>query len=222
MSWFEASSRVPLLISYPKRFEAKNVKQNVSSLDLLPTLVDLVGQTPDPRLPIDGQSLVPFLEGTESPRTVYGEYLGEGTIAPLMMIRRGPWKYVTCLVDPPQLFNLEKDPKEMQNLAVSTDSAIKEVFDAFTDEANQRWDFKRIHAEVLKSQRSRKLCWDALTRGRFQSWDYQPHEPASEQYIRNGIPLEDLELRSRYPPVDAMGREKPRGHAKDMAGAVGE
>lgn len=183
MSWFEASSRVPLLISYPKQFEPRKVSQNVSSLDLLPTLVDLVGQTPDPRLPIDGQSLVPFLEGNENPRTVYGEYLGEGTIAPLMMIRRGPWKFVTCPVDPPQLFNLDEDPKELRNLAASTDSAIKKVFDSFTDEANQRWDFKRIHAEVLKSQRSRKLCWDALTRGRFQSWDYQPHEPASEQYV---------------------------------------
>lgn len=42
------------------------------------------------------------------------------------------------------------------------------------------------------------------------------------RYIRNGVPLEELELRSRYPPVDAMGREKPRGQAKDMAGAIGE
>jgi len=42
------------------------------------------------------------------------------------------------------------------------------------------------------------------------------------RYIRNGVPLEELELRSRYPPVDAMGREKPRGQAKEMAGAIGE
>ena len=183
MSWFEASSRVPLLISYPKRFEPRNIPQSVSSIDLLPTLVDLIGRSTDPLLPIDGQSLLPYLEGSTSPRTVYGEYLGEGTIAPLMMIRRGPWKFVTCPVDPPQLFNLEEDPQELHNLATSTDHPIKAVLDSFTKEANQRWDFKRIHAEVLKSQRSRKLCWDALTRGRFQSWDYQPREPASEQYV---------------------------------------
>ena len=183
MSWFEASARVPLLISYPKRFEPRNVMQSVSNLDLLPTLVDLVGQTTDPRLPIDGQSLVPFLEGNGTSRTVYGEYLGEGTVAPLMMIRRGPWKFVICPVDPPQLFNLEEDPRELRNLATGTDADVKEVFQAFEREANARWDFKRIHADVLKSQRSRKLCWDALTRGRFQSWDYQPREPASEQYV---------------------------------------
>ena len=42
------------------------------------------------------------------------------------------------------------------------------------------------------------------------------------RYIRNGIPLEDLEFRARYPPVDAMGRVKERGHAKGMAGTIGE
>ena len=183
MSWFEASSRVPLLFSYPKRFTPRQIPHSVSTLDLLPTLVDLVGQSLDPRLPIDGQSLLPFLEGSGTPQTVYGEYLGEGTIAPLMMIRRGPWKFVTCPEDPPQLFNIDEDPRELRNLATSTDEAVKEVFKAFEKEACARWDFKRIHAEVLKSQRSRKLCWDALTRGRFQSWDYQPHEPASEQYV---------------------------------------
>jgi arylsulfatase A-like enzyme len=181
MSWFEASARVPLLISYPKRFEPGYINHSVSSMDLLPTLVDLVGQTTDPRLPLDGRSLVPFLEGNGSPRTVYGEYLGEGTVAPLMMIRRGPWKFVTCPVDPPQLFNLDEDPRELTNLATSTDATVKQAFQAFELEANARWDFKRIHAEVLKSQRSRKLCWDALTRGRFQSWDYQPRELASDQ-----------------------------------------
>ena len=183
MSWFEASARVPLLISYPKRFEPRYIPQSVSTLDLLPTLVDLVGQSLDSRLPIDGESLVPFLKGNGSPRTIYGEYLGEGTIAPLMMIRRGPWKFVTCPTDLPQLFNIEEDPRELRNLATSDDAAIKKTLGVFEMEANARWDFKRIHKEVLKSQRSRKLCWNALIRGRFQSWDYQPHEPASEQYV---------------------------------------
>lgn len=145
--------------------------------------MDLVGQSLDPRLPIDGQSLVPFLEGNGDPRVVYGEYLGEGTVAPLMMIRRGPWKFVICPTDPVQLFNLEEDPRELHNLAISNDATVKEILLRFEEEAKERWDFKRIHAEVLKSQRSRKLCWDALTRGRFQSWDYQPREPASEQYV---------------------------------------
>lgn len=184
MSWFEASARVPLLISYPKLFAPKLITRNVSALDILPTLVDLVNGSLDKRLPIDGHSLVPYLhgfDGTDGQDTVYGEYAGEGTISPLMMIRRGPWKFVTCPVDPPQLFNLIEDPEELRNLATSVDPGVQGVFDAFTKEAHARWDFDRIHADVLKSQRSRRLCWDALKEGRFQSWDYQPHENAGSQ-----------------------------------------
>lgn len=43
------------------------------------------------------------------------------------------------------------------------------------------------------------------------------------RYIRSNIPLDELELRARYPPVDAMGGEKRRrGDAKGIAAAYGE
>ncbi|KAI4224671.1 MAG: hypothetical protein LQ349_007197 [Xanthoria aureola] len=226
MSWFEGSARVPLLISYPQRFTNKTIPQNVSSLDLLPTLVDLVGGSIDSRLPLDGNSLLPYLESANgldiTNDTVYGEYAGEGTIAPLMMIRRGPWKFVTCPVDPPQLFNLRADPKELQNLATSQTPEIRNVLTSFVKEAHERWNFTKIHDEVLRSQRSRRVCWDALTRGRFESWDYQPKEEAREKYIRSNVPLDELELRARYPPVDHLGHELPRGKAKGVAGSYNQ
>ena len=222
MSWHEASSRVPLLISHPQRFIPKNISSNVSTLDILPTLVDLVNGALDRRLHLDGNSLFPYLSGHSGSDTVYGEYTGEGTIAPLMMIRRGPWKFTICPTDPPQLFNLNSDPKELVNLATSTDPSDQSVFAAFLEEADAKWNFPQIHAEVLKSQHARRLCWDALKQGRFESWDYQPKADAKNGYIRSNVPLDELELRARYPPVDAMGREKPRGHAKGLAGAWGE
>lgn len=182
MSWFEASARVPLLISYPHCIEPRIIKESVSSMDLLPTLVELIGSSVDKRLPLDGRSLLPYLYGSEEANTVIGEYAGEGTIAPYMMIRRGPWKFITCPADPPQLFNLETDPKELVNLATCPlHAADKVILDQFTKEAEERWNFKNIHAEVLKSQRARRLCWSALTRGRFESWDYQPHNDAKQE-----------------------------------------
>lgn len=156
-------------------------------MDILPTLVDLVGGEMDTRLPMDGHSLLPYLSGTQSRKntgedTVYGEYAGEGTIAPIMMIRRGPWKFVTCPADPYQLFNLGNDPKELVNLMQKEqDPHTREIADAFIAEAHARWDFPAIHAEVLKSQRTRRLCWDALRQGRFESWDYQPRDDAREK-----------------------------------------
>ena len=187
MSWFEGSARVPLIISYPKHYSPKHVSQNVSAMDILPTLVDLVGGTIDDRLPLDGTSLLPYLEGDDIPATltdtVYGEYAGEGTVAPLMMIREGPWKFVTCPVDPPQLFNLKDDPKELKNLAIKPASDVHMILEDFIDKAHERWDFERIHAEVLRSQRQRRVCWDALSRGRFEAWDYQPKNDASTRYV---------------------------------------
>ena len=180
MSWFEASARVPLLISYPKQLPSKLVTENVSTLDVLPTLVDLVGGTLEKRLPMDGRSLLPLIyeDGTDNAQTVFGEYAGEGTIAPSMMMRRGPWKFVICSVDPPQLYNLRNDPKELYNLARSEDPQIQGLLCTFMNEARERWDFEKIHQDVLRSQRTRRLCWDALTKGRFEGWDYQPKEDA--------------------------------------------
>ena len=187
MSFHEGSARVPLMIFDPRQVAPKVVYQNVSNIDILPTLVDLVNGSLDIRLPMDGNSLVPYLNGRAlglpNYDTVYGEYCGEGTIAPLMMIRSGDWKLVICPADPPQFFNLKWDPHELQNLATSSDSDLQEIFEHFMVMAKNRWDFGAIQSEVLKSQRTRRLCWDALREGRFESWDYQPREDAGNKYV---------------------------------------
>ncbi|KAJ5651738.1 hypothetical protein N7507_009164 [Penicillium longicatenatum] len=119
MTWFENSARVPMLFYAPKLFEPKRIKENVSTMDMLPTFVDLVGAPLIKDLPLDGVSLMPYLTGGEGPRTdtVYGEYMGEGTQAPLIMIRRGCWKFIYSTIDPPMLFNVAADPEEKINLA---------------------------------------------------------------------------------------------------------
>lgn len=195
MSYFEASVRVPLLVSYPQQFEPHRVSKNVSTLDILPTMCDLVGTKPFPGLPMDGTSLLPHLEGREGHDTVIAEYTGEGTISPLLMIRRGPWKYITCPTDGSQLFNLETDPLELHDLAKAVgkqsgkettslsveDLKIKAVFEAFEAEANSRWDYETITEQVLLSQRKRRLVWSALNQGRFISWDYNPQDDGREK-----------------------------------------
>ncbi|KIW20408.1 choline-sulfatase [Exophiala spinifera] len=200
MSYFENSVRVPMLISHPQQFKPHRVSQNVSTLDLMPTLVDLIGSKLVPGLPVDGLSLLPHLYGSDGGHdTVFAEYMGEGTVAPLMMIRRGDWKYVTCPVDPPQLFNLRDDPLELKNLATSEDPQTQAVFKAFEREANAKWDFQKITDDVLTCQRQRRLVWSALTKGRFESWDWKGHEDGRTKYIRSQIPLDELERRARYP-----------------------
>lgn len=190
MSYFEASVRVPLLVHYPKQFAPRRVSQNVSTLDILPTLVDLVGAKLSPHLPLDGLSLFPHLNGNGAAGhdTVFAEYCGEGTIAPMMMIRRGPWKYITCPADPDQLYNLDDDPLELRNLAANKISGpsgeAKAVLDAFVNEANAKWDFKKITQDCRVSQQQRMFVWKALKVGKFTSWDYNPIDDGREKYAR--------------------------------------
>ncbi|KAF5862273.1 hypothetical protein ETB97_011886 [Aspergillus alliaceus] len=119
MVWYENSARVPMIMHAPKRFAPKRISQNVSTMDLLPTFVDLVGAQLIQELPMDGVSLLPYLTGEDGLKTdtVLGEYMAEGTQSPVVMIRRGRWKFVYSLIDPPMLFDVEADPEEKVNLA---------------------------------------------------------------------------------------------------------
>jgi choline-sulfatase len=228
MSYFEASVRVPLLIHHPATFKPHRVSANVSTLDILPTLVDLAHTKLWPGLPMDGTSLLPHLQDRAGGSdTVFAEYCGEGTVAPMMMIRRGDWKYITCPADPDQLYNLKADPQERVNLALLPSKhplVTPEVSKAqadFVAEAKAKWDMPAITSAVLLSQRQRRLAWAALRTGHFTSWDYNPPHDGREMYIRSHIPLDDLELRARFPPVDHKGRDMFAGLGGTGAGGMG-
>lgn len=210
MSYFESSVRVPLLVHYPKEFAPRRVSENVSTLDILPTLVDLAKTQVNPDMPLDGRSLFPLLNGGKGNDTVFAEYCGEGTVAPLMMIKRGDWKYITCPADPDQLYNLRNDPDEIINLAKSgkaQNQAAIQVLHAFQAEAAAKWDMKKITQDVLLSQKQRIFVWGALKIGKHTSWDFNPEDDGREKYIRSHMPLDQLELKARFPPVDTYGHE---------------
>lgn len=199
MSWFEGSARVPMIVHAPGRFAPGRVRESVSTIDLLPTFAELAngGIAPEYAVAIDGRSLLPHLTGSGGHDEVIGEYLGEGAIAPLLMIRRGRYKFVHSAPDPDQLFDLEADPLELHNLA--QEPAYLDLCKQFRDEVTRRWDYARLHAEVIASQRRRKLVSRALMKGKVTPWDHQPTFDASTQYMRNTIDLDDLERRARFP-----------------------
>lgn len=119
MNWFEMAARVPMIVYAPNRYSPKRVTENVSTMDLLPTFVSMASSSVDPTLPMDGKSLMPYITGSTDSKadTVVGEYMGEGTLSPLVMIRRGRWKFIYSPIDPPQLFDIVADPEERVNLA---------------------------------------------------------------------------------------------------------
>jgi len=202
MSFFEGSTRVPLVVSAPKRFAPHRVSTPVSTVDLLPTLVELT-HDPDARPvldDIDGVSLVPLLAGESDAREmVFGEYLAEGAIAPIVMVRDGPLKLVCSPTDPDQLYDVSVDPLERTNLAGSlrygADHARLRAVVA------NRWNLDELDTQVRSSQRRRHAIARAQQQGRLTVWDFTPTADASHQYIRNHLDLGELESRARFPPV---------------------
>jgi choline-sulfatase len=139
------------------------------------------------------------LQGDGGHDETLGEYLAEGAIAPIVMIRRGRYKFIHTPADPDQLFDLSADPKELVNLAANPEHAA--LVEQFRAEVDKRWDIDAIHRDVLASQRRRRFHYAASTQGRIQAWDWQPFVDASQRYMRNHIELDTLEAMARFPRV---------------------
>ncbi len=90
------------------------ITDDVSQLDLLPTLRDLADLPPDPDLP--GRSLHSTVrDGSDRP--VFAEYHAQGMLSAGFMIKHGRYKLCEYVDHPPQLFDLEADPDELTDLA---------------------------------------------------------------------------------------------------------
>ncbi|MDD5199376.1 MAG: sulfatase-like hydrolase/transferase [Terrimicrobiaceae bacterium] len=137
--FYEGSVRVPMFVRAPRRWPAARRRENVSTLDLFPTLCAAAGiEAP---ADLDARSLAPLLEG----RT--GDWLNE-TYAQYdtdeFMLKRGNLKYLTFGGKGPDvLFDLAGDPGESSNqLAVHSLAAsaeeMRERLHAFIETRTQR------------------------------------------------------------------------------------
>jgi choline-sulfatase len=197
MSFFEGSARVPLMVAAPGLTPGL-VETPVSTIDLCPTLADLAGIDMSDVMPwTDGESLVPLARGTPRTAPVALEYVAEGSIAPMVCLRHGDWKYTRCPADPEQLFNLREDPDELVNRAA--DPAAADTLAAFRAMADARWNLARFDADVRASQARRWVVYPALRNGAYYPWDHQPLARASERYMRNHMDLNVLEESRRWP-----------------------
>jgi arylsulfatase A-like enzyme/Flp pilus assembly protein TadD len=113
---------VPLIVSGPGMKEAR-IRENVSHVDIFPTVCDLLGLA-KPR-GLQGESLAPFLAGKSRKAVpIYFEAL-EASLnngwAPLRGIIDAGKKYIDSPI--PELYSLETDFDEKINLAPLTDLA---------------------------------------------------------------------------------------------------
>jgi len=116
-SFYEGSASVPLIVSWPGHVPEGERSQHVCNLvDLGPTMIDLAGAESLPD--IDGRSLAPIVQGEAAgwPDETFSEHYPSHGVPPTRMVRRGPWKLVHFDGYRPQLFNLDDDPNEWNDL----------------------------------------------------------------------------------------------------------
>jgi choline-sulfatase len=113
---YDATLRIAFLMSGPGVPAGMRVKQQVRTIDFLPTVLEVLGGKAPAS--IQGASLMPFFAGRDAPTAVsYAETLYPKINmgwAELRAIRTNRWKYVRA--PKPELFDLSQDPAETANL----------------------------------------------------------------------------------------------------------
>lgn len=137
---YDPALRVPLMFRWPGRVKRGVVRDFTESVDVPPTILDLLGAQ---KLPVQhGQSLRAYVEGRRVARprvSVFSEYL-ENEEA---YVRTGRWKLIHCSgrrertdgykTDNPkpgrrvQLYDLQRDPGEFRNVTAENREVVKKL-----------------------------------------------------------------------------------------------
>lgn len=108
----------------------------------------------------DGTSLVPLLTGKSPTRhepsgTVLAEYEGHGVTTVGRMIRRANFKLNYYHGQRSELFDLDSDPDEFNDLI--DDPGYASIAQELTDEVTADWDGQKIFDSVVSSQKQRLI-----------------------------------------------------------------
>ncbi|MBI2805939.1 MAG: sulfatase [Planctomycetes bacterium] len=112
--------QVPLIVRLPGQGSGKNIADPVSSIDVMPTILDLLDVSVSDKVKkqLRGASLVPALKGEAVQRDVFSETDYRQYTYKRSIITPDGWKLIYTLETKSQeLFNLNDDPGETNNLA---------------------------------------------------------------------------------------------------------
>ncbi|MFP4621134.1 MAG: arylsulfatase [Bacteroidales bacterium] len=164
-SVYEGGIHVPFLMKLGDEFPAnKTVDVPAAHIDILPTILDICNISMEKEVQIDGKSLLPLIQGNEVPwadRPLYF-YWQRSYPEPYqnVAVRKGNYKLVghapyTASLDDLELFNLEKDPYEQNNILSSNKEQAREFKSLFDD-----WYGKIMESPHLNEIQSIKVGSD--------------------------------------------------------------
>lgn len=114
--FYESAVKVPLILRLPAG-ETQRVKQNVSLVDILPTLLEIADINKPTDLPGDSLLGIAQHQRDETTRAVFSEYHHMGMLNAGFMLKQGDHKLCHYVDSEPQLFNVHIDPLENCDLA---------------------------------------------------------------------------------------------------------
>ena len=151
--FYESAVKVPLMLRLPSG-ETRRVSQNISLVDVLPTLLDIVGLEKPAELP--GESLIEIARNQQhkTTRTVFSEYHHMGMLNAGYMLKCGDYKLCYYVGNQPQLFNVDIDPLENSDLALNPDYA--EIRSTLEDALYEIVDPESEDARAKENQQMRR------------------------------------------------------------------
>ena len=168
---YEGGVREPLLVSWPGHImEGSTCCEPVNGPDFYPTLLEAAGLSLRPQQHKDGISLIPLFTGTESLNREalfwhYPHYGNQGG-TPGSSVLMYPWKLIEFFEDGRlELYNLEVDPGELENLIEKESERAKTM-------KNRLHDWQKNTGALIPEPNPDFIPWskDHLERG-FEPWD---------------------------------------------------
>ncbi len=146
---YEESIGVPMLLSGQQCSGRNHVKTPVSLIDVFPTILNTFGL--DGVADISGRSLFEIAkENDDDKRLIVSEYHGAGSISGAFMLRDGRYKYIHYVDFDPELYDLENDPEELNNLA--NQEVYKTILVYYKSQLLKKLEPDSINAEALADQ----------------------------------------------------------------------
>jgi choline-sulfatase len=188
--FYEHASRITLIAWVPPALRSAYaglqagiaVDEPVSITDVAPTMLEIAGV--DSWLPMDGRSLLPLMSGEREPdRYVFGENVSEGVPTACFMVRRRNVKYTLIHPDEHQLFDLDQDPHEWNNLA--DDPEHQQVVGELRSLITDRFDVQRIDREAQEQWEKRMVVRRSMEHTGVPSWNYKPPMDVDHMYWRD-------------------------------------
>jgi len=150
---YEESAAIPFILAGPDVPKGQVCQDVISLVDCYQTILEAVGVDSIPQeSTLPGTSLWPIAQGESQDRIAFSEYHAVGSHSAYYMLRDGQYKLIYYVDAPPQLFDLESDPQELNNLAESPNH--RSLLQKLEQKLRDLLDPEAIDAQAKASQKT--------------------------------------------------------------------